>query len=102
MIILGAATGYSPAQLAPFVNSLQLLQLEGAAHLLIYAGDHESAKYLDRCNISFTEITREPRWLPEAMNMRLKNRGRMRFLHYAISRIGSLETIPAKVRRSRQ
>ncbi len=87
-LVLGCGTDYSRDQMLPFVASLRATGFAGDIGLVVYAGQCAAlAEMVERYSVTLIPIQRTPAWLPSSLGGRLQNRGRMLFVHQAISRM---------------
>lgn len=87
-IVLGCATDYSAEQIAPFVSTLRSSGFRGELALVIYTDQKPLLAGLGgEFNINFVPISRAPGWLPAEVGGRLRNRGRMRWVHRSLATV---------------
>lgn len=84
-LVLGCATGYSPAQLFPFVSSLRRTGFDGELALVVYSDQLELlAGLAGQFSIILVPIKTLPERIPSQIGDRLQNRGRMRWIQRSL------------------
>lgn len=93
-LILGAATGYTPEQILPFVNSLRKSGFAGTTALFVDKSNRAIQQYLQEVGIIPIPLTRPPWWIPGPVARRILTGGRIRHVmncvHHAIGLLWAL------------
>ncbi|MEI6349875.1 MAG: hypothetical protein WCP06_02070 [Verrucomicrobiota bacterium] len=84
-LILTAATGYRPEQLAPFLESLKRTGFEGTVAILVDRKNTVLSDYLEQNGIEIIPVDMLPRWMPRWIAERRYNGGRMKWVRLAMA-----------------
>ena len=97
-LILGAATGYQPEQVAVFVESLRQTGFSGTLALFVNPANTALRDYLKRNEVEVVPVETPPRWMPGWLAERRFNHGRIGFLHRTLA--GARRFVPGPLRAS--
>jgi hypothetical protein len=82
-LVLGCGTDYSAEQLTPFASTLRATGYDGQLALVVYEEQLDGLKgFGNQYGVNWISVPRYAPWLPLGIARRLKNRGRMRWLHH--------------------
>lgn len=86
-IVLGCATDYTYDRIVPFASTLRRSGYQGEVALFVYSDQLESLQILvDEFDFTLVAVSRNPKYLPASIGRRLQNGGRIKHVHWFLSK----------------